>query len=76
MQQRGREYMDRANHEYYLREQIQAIQDELGDNEDEEIAELRAKLAKSKMNDEARELSLIHISWCRTGGRPRRPGRE
>ena len=55
IQQRVREYMDRANHEYYLREQIHAIQDELGDNEDEEIAELRAKLAKSKMNDEARE---------------------
>ena len=55
IQQRVREYMDRANHEYYLREQIHAIQDELGDNEDEEIAELRARLAKSKMNDEARE---------------------
>ncbi|MBQ8507959.1 MAG: endopeptidase La [Clostridia bacterium] len=55
IQQRVREYMDRANHEYYLREQIHAIQDELGDDGDEEIAEYRRKLAESAMPDEARE---------------------
>ena len=55
LQQRVREAMDRANHEYYLREQIRAIQDELGDDGDEEIAEYRAKLAESKMPDEARD---------------------
>ena len=53
--QRVREYMDRANHEYYLREQIRAIQDELGEDEDEEIAELRKRLEASAMPDEARE---------------------
>ena len=55
IQQKVREAMDRANHEYYLREQIRAIQDELGDDEDEEIAELRKKLRESAMPDEARE---------------------
>ncbi len=55
IQQRVREAMDRANHEYYLREQIHAIQDELGDDEDEEIAEYRRRLKDSKMSDEARE---------------------
>jgi len=55
IQQRVREYMDRANHEYYLREQIHAIQDELGENEDEEIAELRKRLAESAMPDDVRE---------------------
>jgi len=55
IQQRVREAMDRANHEYYLREQIHAIQDELGGDEDEEIAEYRAKLKRSKMPDEARD---------------------
>lgn len=55
IQQRVREAMDRANHEYYLREQINAIQDELGDDGDEEIAEYRRKLKESAMPDEARD---------------------
>ncbi len=55
IQQRVRENMDRANHEYYLREQIRVIQDELGEDEDEEIAELRRRLAQSKMPEECRE---------------------
>lgn len=55
IQQRVREYMERSNHEYYLREQIRAIQEELGEDEDEEIAELRKRLKASAMPDEARE---------------------
>ena len=55
IQARVREYMDRQNHEYYLREQIRAIQEELGDDEDEEIAELRQRINKSKMPKIARE---------------------
>ena len=55
IQQRVREYMDKANHEYYLREQIHAIQDELGDDEDEEIAEYRRKLKKLNLPDEAHD---------------------
>ncbi len=55
LQQKVRESMDRANHEYYLREQIHAIQDELGDDGDEEIAEYRAKLNASNMPEEARD---------------------
>lgn len=55
IQQRVREAMDRANHEYYLREQIHAIQDELGVDDDEEIAEYRKKLNASAMPDEARD---------------------
>ena len=55
IQARVREYMDKQNHEYYLREQIRAIQEELGDDEDEEIAELRARINKSQMSKIARE---------------------
>ena len=55
IQQKVHEYMERANREYYLREQIHAIQDELGENEDEEIVELRNRLKASKMPKEARE---------------------
>ena len=55
IQARVREYMEKSNHEYYLREQIRAIQEELGDDEDEEIAELRSRIRDSKMPESARE---------------------
>ena len=55
IQARVRENMDRANHEYYLREQIHVIQEELGEDEDEEIAELRKRIQASKMPKIARE---------------------
>ena len=49
------EAMDKQNREYYLREQINVIQHELGDDADEDIAELRKKLKASKISGEARE---------------------
>ena len=52
---RVHEYMDKANHEYYLREQIRAIQEELGEDEDEEVAELRRRINASKLPPAARE---------------------
>ncbi len=52
---RVQEAMDKANHEYYLREQIHAIQEELGEDEDEEIAELRRRIDASKLPPAARE---------------------
>jgi len=52
---RVQEYMDKANHEYYLREQIRAIQEELGEDEDEEVAELRRRIQASKLPVAARE---------------------
>lgn len=55
IEQRVRENMERANHEYYLREQIHVIQEELGEDADEEIAEYRRKLEQSAMPEEARE---------------------
>ena len=55
IQARVHEYMDKANHEYYLREQIRAIQEELGEDEDEEVAELRRRIEASKLPPAARE---------------------
>ena len=52
---RVRETMDKANHDYYLREQIHAIQEELGEDDDEDIAELRRRLNASPISGEARE---------------------
>ena len=55
IQQRVREAMDRNNHEYYLREQIKAIQTELGDKDGTDVEDLRERLEKTPLNDEARE---------------------
>ena len=38
----------KSNHDYYLREQIHAIQEELGEDEDEELRALRAACAIPK----------------------------
>jgi ATP-dependent Lon protease len=52
-----KQVMDKGHREYVLREQLKAIQKELGegDTQDREIAELRERVAKAPMTDEARE---------------------
>ena len=47
--------MEKNQREYYLREQIKAIQTELGNDDAQECERFREKLAKTPMNDEARE---------------------
>ena len=49
--------MERTQREYYLNEQMKAIQKELGDGEEgaSEVAELEEKIAKTKFSKEARE---------------------
>ncbi|SEO39759.1 ATP-dependent proteinase. Serine peptidase. MEROPS family S16 [Paracoccus alcaliphilus] len=49
--------MEKTQREYYLNEQMKAIQKELGDGEDgqNEIAELEEKIAATKFSKEARE---------------------
>ncbi|MDO5326947.1 MAG: AAA family ATPase, partial [Clostridia bacterium] len=41
--------------DYYLREQIKAIQEELGDRDETYVEDLRKRVAETPMNDEARE---------------------
>ncbi len=55
VQQRVRAQIEKNQKDYYLREQIRAIQSELGDTETGEIEMLREQIAKAKLNDEARE---------------------
>ena len=52
---RVKKQMERSQKEYYLNEQMQAIQKELGERDDfqNEIAEIEAKLQKKKMSKEA-----------------------
>ena len=54
---RVKSQMERTQREYYLNEQMKAIQKELGDGEEgsNEIAELEAKISETKLSKEARE---------------------
>ncbi|MBU2961558.1 endopeptidase La [Citreicella sp. C3M06] len=54
---RVKSQMEKTQREYYLNEQMKAIQKELGDGEDgqNEVAELEARIAETKLSDEARE---------------------
>ena len=54
---RVKSQMERTQREYYLNEQMKAIQKELGDGEEgqNEVAELEGKIADTKLSKEARE---------------------
>ncbi len=54
---RVKSQMERTQREYYLNEQMKAIQKELGDGEEgqNEVAELEAKIAETKLSKEARD---------------------
>ncbi len=54
---RVKSQMERTQREYYLNEQMKAIQKELGDGEEgqNEVAELEARIAKTALSKEARE---------------------
>jgi len=54
---RVKKQMERSQKEYYLNEQMQAIQKELGEKDDyqQELVDLEEKVAKKKMSNEAKE---------------------
>uniref|UniRef100_UPI0040482069 endopeptidase La n=1 Tax=Yoonia sp. TaxID=2212373 RepID=UPI0040482069 len=54
---RVKSQMERTQREYYLNEQMKAIQKELGDGEDgaSEVAELEARIGATKLSKEARQ---------------------
>ena len=60
---RVKSQMERTQREYYLNEQMKAIQKELGDGEDgqNELAELEGKIAEAKLSKEAREKAEAEI---------------
>ncbi len=54
---RVKRQMEKTQREYYLNEQMKAIQKELGEGEDgrDEIAEIEERVKKTKLSKEARE---------------------
>ena len=55
IQMQVREKIDRNQKDYFLREQIKAIQSELGDDDDDEIKEYENKIEAAKLPDDVKE---------------------
>src|SRR6478736_1154938 len=64
---RVKRQMEKTQREYYLNEQMKAIQKELGDGEEgrDDLAEIEQKIEKTKLSKEAREKALGELKKLR-----------
>ncbi len=58
---RVKKQMEKSQKEYYLNEQMKAIQKELGDDEDDEISNYMKKIEKTKLSKEAKDKALAEV---------------
>lgn len=65
-----REKIDKSQKDYYLREQIKAIQEELGEDDEEkaEVKRYKAKITKAKLPKEAKEKALFELAKLKNTG--------
>ena len=65
---RVKRQMEKAQREYYLNEQMKAIQKELGETEDgrDEVSELEKRIKKTRLSKEAREKAQAELKKLRT----------
>ncbi len=59
---RARDSMNKAQKEFYLREQLKAIKQELGEDDGEDIDQMRLKLTELHLEDEVREEVVRQIN--------------
>ncbi len=65
---RVKRQMEKTQREYYLNEQMKAIQKELGEGEDgkDEVAEIEERIKKTKLSKEAREKAMAEVKKLRS----------
>lgn len=62
--------IDKSQRDYYLREQIRAIQEELGEDDEtrKEINKYKERIAKAKLPQEAKERALYEVERLKNSG--------